>query len=185
MRIEVVIGNITRQPDAQALVNSANANLRLGSGVAGAIHTAAGLELEAYCRVYAPLALGASVITPGFGLPNPWVIHVRAPHFLNDDEPETMYAKAISTMMDTIRAKGIESVAIPAIGTGVFRFAPVLAASIMARVMYAAERDTPALGWARICVVNAEMQTVFETAFQLASGEDIRRHEAMPVPTAQ
>ena len=180
MKIEVVIGNITRQPDAQAVVNSANANLRLGSGVAGAIHTAAGPELEACCRAYAPLALGASVITPGFGLPNPWVIHVRAPHFLNDVEPEAMYAQAITAMMGTNRERGIESVAIPAIGTGVFRFAPVLAASIMARVMYAAERDTPALRWARICVVNAEMQAVYITAFQPSSSEEVPIDEGPP-----
>lgn len=108
---------------------------------------------------------------------------MRAPHFLNDNEPEAMYAKAITAMMDTIRERGIESVAIPAIGTGVFRFAPVLAASIMARVMYAAERDTPALRWARICVVNAEMQTVYATAFQRVSREDISNDEATPAPT--
>ena len=183
MKIEVVIGNIARQLDAQAVVNSANANLRLGSGVAGAIHTAAGPELEACCWAYAPLALGATVITPGFKLPNPWVIHVRAPHFLNDDEPEAMYAQAITAMMGTIRERGIESVAIPAIGTGVFRFAPVLAASIMARVMYARERDTPALRWARICVVDAEMQAVFATAFQRASDNKLSSGEATPAPT--
>ena len=47
MKVEVVIGNIANQPDVETLVNSANGNLRLGSGVAGAIHTAAGRELEA------------------------------------------------------------------------------------------------------------------------------------------
>jgi O-acetyl-ADP-ribose deacetylase (regulator of RNase III) len=48
MKLNVVIKNITRQPDAQAVGNSANANLRLGSGVAGAIHIAAGAALEAH-----------------------------------------------------------------------------------------------------------------------------------------
>ena len=58
MDIQVVVANLVKQPDAQAVMNSANANLRLGSGVAGAIHTAAGDELEDFCEQYAPLALG-------------------------------------------------------------------------------------------------------------------------------
>jgi O-acetyl-ADP-ribose deacetylase (regulator of RNase III) len=40
VRVEIVVGNIVRQPDVDALVSSANANLRFGSGVAGVIHTA-------------------------------------------------------------------------------------------------------------------------------------------------
>jgi O-acetyl-ADP-ribose deacetylase (regulator of RNase III) len=68
LQIEIVVGNIVRQPDVDALVNSANAHLRFGSGVAGAIHTAAGPEMEQYCRRYSPIALGEAVVTPGFQL---------------------------------------------------------------------------------------------------------------------
>ena len=53
MKIEIIVGNIVAQHDADAVVNSANTNLRLGSGVAGAIHTAAGPELEVFCRPFA------------------------------------------------------------------------------------------------------------------------------------
>lgn len=45
MKFEVSVGNIVNQPDVEAVVNFANANLRFGSGVAGAIHMAAGHEL--------------------------------------------------------------------------------------------------------------------------------------------
>jgi O-acetyl-ADP-ribose deacetylase len=59
MIYEVVLADIAKQAGIEAVVNSANANLRFGSGVAGAIHSAAGLELEAYCEPYAPLPFGA------------------------------------------------------------------------------------------------------------------------------
>ncbi len=57
MRVEIVVGNIVRQPDVDARVNSSNANLRFGAGVAGSIHAAAGSELEQYCRRYSTIAL--------------------------------------------------------------------------------------------------------------------------------
>lgn len=72
--IEIVHGNLVKQPDVDAAVNSAIAHLRLGSGVADAIHTAAGPKLEEYCKPFAPLAYGAYLVTPGFKLPNLWVI---------------------------------------------------------------------------------------------------------------
>ena len=55
MKIEHLIAYIAKQPATfDAVVNSANANWRLGSGVAWAIHTAAGPELEESCQPLAP-----------------------------------------------------------------------------------------------------------------------------------
>jgi O-acetyl-ADP-ribose deacetylase (regulator of RNase III) len=90
MQIEIVVGNIDHQPDVDALVNSANANLRFGSGVTGAIHTAAGPELAQYCRRYSPIALGEAVVTTGFELPNPYSLHTRSARYINDDHPEQL-----------------------------------------------------------------------------------------------
>uniref|UniRef100_C5CL32 Appr-1-p processing domain protein n=1 Tax=Variovorax paradoxus (strain S110) TaxID=543728 RepID=C5CL32_VARPS len=165
MKVEVVIGNIASQPDAQAVVNSANANLRRGSGVAGAIHAAAGAELEAYCRPLAPLVLGGALTTPGFGLPSPRIIQVRAPDFLNNDQLELHYERAILSMMDALRIHRIASVAIPAIGIGVFRFPPALAASIMARVRSEGAAANPTLRWVRIYVTSEERRAVSASAF--------------------
>jgi O-acetyl-ADP-ribose deacetylase (regulator of RNase III) len=167
MKIEVVIGNIVMQPDVEALVNSANANLRLGSGVAGAIHTAAGPELEIFCKPFAPLELGAALITPGFNLPNPWVIHVRSAHYILNTEPERYMAFALFSVLNTARDNGIKSLAMPAIGTGVFKFPPMLAARITAKALREFEKKSDAIELVRICVFSEDMRKLFESAIAL------------------
>ena len=161
MRIEIVIGNIVQQPDVDALVNSANANLRFGSGVAGAIHTAAGPELEQYCRRHSPIALGEAVVTPGFELPNPYVIHARAASFINDDHPEKYLDLAVAQTLRVAKEAGIKSMAMPAIGTGVFKFPPELSAEIILNGLLSRSEDYPEVLLVRICVGTQEMKAVF------------------------
>ncbi len=155
------------QPDVDALVNSANANLRLGSGVAGAIYTAAGPELEKFCQPFAPLELGAALITPGFNLANPWVIHVRSAHYILNTEPERYMAFAMFSMLNTARDNGIKSLAMPAIGTGVFKFPPLLAARITAKALHEFEKKTDAIDLVRICVVTEDLKKLYESAIAL------------------
>jgi O-acetyl-ADP-ribose deacetylase len=165
MDIQVVIGDITRQCDVEAIVNSANANLRMGSGVAGAIHNAAGPKLEEYCKPFAPLELGSALITPGFLLPNSWIIHVRAAHYINNTEPERFLALALSSMLNTARDNNIKSVALPAIGTGVFKFPSILAARITAQtlIQYAIRGNT-GIDMVRVCVANGELRDVYKSS---------------------
>jgi O-acetyl-ADP-ribose deacetylase (regulator of RNase III) len=170
MKIEVVVGNIVMQPDVDALVNSANANLRLGSGVAGAIHTAAGPELEKFCQPFAPLELGAALITPGFNLANPWVIHVRSAHYILNTEPERYMAFAMFSMLNTARDNGIKSLAMPAIGTGVFKFPAMLAARITVKTLRDFAKESDAIVLVRICVINEEMRKLYESGVLLDDG---------------
>lgn len=162
MQIEIKVGNIIKQPDVDALVNSANANLRFGSGVAGAIHTAAGPELEEYCRRFAPIALGNAIITPGFQLPNPYVIHARAASYINDEDPEKYLDLAIAQILHVARMAGVKSLAMPAIGTGVFKFPPELAGSIIVRGLRSRAADFPEIALVRICVADVNIGFVFE-----------------------
>jgi O-acetyl-ADP-ribose deacetylase (regulator of RNase III) len=161
VRVEIVVGNIVRQQDVDALVNSANANLRFGSGVAGAIHTAAGPELEQYCRRHSPIALGEAVVTPGFELPNPFVIHTRAASFINDDHPEKYLDLAIAQTLRVAKEAGIKSMAMPAIGTGVFKFPLELSAEIIINGLLGRSEDYPEIHLVRICVGTQEMKAVF------------------------
>lgn len=164
MKIDVIVANIVSQPDADAVVNSANANLRLGSGVAGAIHMAAGPELEKYCNPFAPLAAGSALITPGFKLPNPWVIHVVAASFVNNPDAEEILAQALTSMMKVATANNIRSLAMPAIGTGVFRCPPELSARWTGRVLSNCGSHGTCVEWVRICVANESMREAFSSA---------------------
>ena len=162
-----MLGNLVSQPDLMAIVNSANANLRLGSGVAGAVHNAAGTDLEDYCKPFAPLELGKSLLTPGFNLPNPWVIHVRAAHFLHNNEPEHFLEMGLISVFQLAEENQIESIGIPAIGTGMFKFPPMLAARINARVTQQALARTKSIKLVRFCVASKEMMQLYASALAL------------------
>lgn len=164
MEIQIVIGDITKQADVDAIVNSANANLRMGSGVAGAIHSAAGPKLEEYCKPFVPLELGSALITPGFQLPNPWIIHVRAAHYINNTEPERYLAFAISSMLNTARDNGIQSLAMPAVGTGVFKFPLGLAAKITAQTLMHHSQKRIGIELVRICITNENLRALYKQA---------------------
>lgn len=130
MSIELVEGDIADQPDLDAVVNAANAQLRTGGGVAGAIHRAAGPRLEAACLELAPLAPGQAVVTKGFDLPNRYVIHVLGPRFEIDEPSDELLAAAYRNALACCREYGIESVGFPAISAGAFGFPLAPAARI-------------------------------------------------------
>lgn len=176
MKIELGILDIARQPSSfDAVVNSANSNLRSGSGVAGAIHTAAGPELEAYCKPLAPLALGKAIITPGFKLANQWVIHVRSAHYLNDEEPEKNMTEALRAMLKLAGDHCIKALAMPAIGTGVFKFPPDLAANIIVKALKNdAPELAPELQRVRLCLPSNPIVRAFRIALQLNDPDDKR-----------
>jgi O-acetyl-ADP-ribose deacetylase (regulator of RNase III) len=122
VKITAVVGDLTKQPDCEAIVNSANPSMLKGSGVCGAIHRAAGRELEQYGRPLAPLSLGQAVITPAFNLPNSFVIHVSAPKYHFDPDPPANLALCISNALKLAEANGVKRIAIPAIATGVYGY---------------------------------------------------------------
>lgn len=120
--IECVRGDITRQPDMDAIVNAANAQLMPGGGVAGAIHRAAGRGLAEECRPLAPIKPGEAVITGGHDLPNPYVIHCLGPVYGRDEPSDKLLADCYRNALRLAEEKGLASVAFPAISTGAFGY---------------------------------------------------------------
>jgi O-acetyl-ADP-ribose deacetylase len=131
LAIELVRGDITRQDDLDVVVNAANAELRPGGGVAGAIHRAAGPALEKECRALAPIRSGQAVITGGHGLPNSHVIHCLGPVYGVDEPSEALLAACYRRALELAEQQGLTSIGLPALSTGVFGY-PMRDAAVVA-----------------------------------------------------
>lgn len=128
--IEVVKGDIASQTDIAAVVNAANAELRMGGGVAGAIHMAAGPGLEEECRPQAPIRPGEAVITGGHNLPNDHVIHCLGPIYGRDKPEDRLLADCYRNALNLAEKYQLPSIAFPAISTGAFGYPTKNAAKI-------------------------------------------------------
>jgi len=120
--LKCVQGNIANQPDVDAVVNAANAQLKIGGGVAGAIHRAAGPGLEEECRPLAPISPGETVITGAHNLPNTYVIHCLGPVYGRDEPSGKLLASCYRKALELAEEYKLESVAFPAISTGAFGY---------------------------------------------------------------
>lgn len=130
IRIELVRGDITQQPDVSVIVNAANAQLATGGGVAGAIHRAAGPKLAAECKPMAPISPGEAVISGGHQLPNPHVIHCLGPVYGIDEPSDSLLADCYRNTLLLADEHKLPSIAFPAISTGAFGYPIESAAGI-------------------------------------------------------
>lgn len=123
-----------------AIVNAANRWLRPGGGVDGAIHRAAGPELEAACGAIGGCPTGEARVTPGFGLPARWVIHTAGPVWRGGGEgEERLLARCYASSLEAAMGCAARSIAFPAISTGIYGFPRERAAAIALSVMGAHE----------------------------------------------
>lgn len=145
--IQLIHGDISNQTDIKAVVNAANVALRPGSGVAGAIHRVAGSGLYEECKALAPIKTGQAVITEGHNLANSYVIHCVGPVYGVDKSEDKLLADCYQNALFLAEQYQIDSIAFPAISTGVFGY-PIPKAAIIA--FEALKRAIPALNYVRI-----------------------------------
>lgn len=156
LTVECVRGNIVKQPDVDAVVNAANAQLQIGGGVAGAIHRAAGPELARECRPLAPIRPGEAVITGAGSLPNRHVIHTLGPVYGRDTPSERLLAECYRNSLQRAEEHKLSSVAFPAISTGAFGYPMEDAAGIAMKTV-----DKEADGLSNVTLVRF---VLFDTA---------------------
>jgi len=140
-KVSVIIGDITRQ-EVDAVVNAANRELAGGSGVNGAIHKAGGAEIYRFCEELRAtkypdgLPAGQSAITPGGKLPAKWVIHTVGPkHAQHDGKEAELLASCYRTALELAESHKLESIAFPAISTGVYGYPPEEAAKVASQAV--------------------------------------------------
>ncbi|MGE5395981.1 MAG: macro domain-containing protein [Chitinophagales bacterium] len=139
MGVSLLKGDIT-EIDAEALVNAANNHLWMGSGVAGAIKSKGGISIQEEAVKKGPIPVGEAAVTSAGNLKARYIIHAA----VMGQDLRTDYEKIrTATVNALLRAKelGINSIAFPALGTGVGGFPPAQAALAMKEAMDAASVD--------------------------------------------
>jgi O-acetyl-ADP-ribose deacetylase len=163
-RFEVIVADITTL-NVDAIVNAANTSLLGGGGVDGAIHRAAGPELLEACRTLGGCATGDAKITKGYLLPARYVIHAVGPVWQGGGQGEdallaSCYRRAIAHCEPNV----INSIAFPAISTGVYRFPPERAARIAVGTVSEALGAAPTLNRVIFCCFSQASAELHEQA---------------------
>jgi len=132
-KIQIVQGDITIE-EVDAIVNAANEHLQHGGGVAWAISKKGGpaiqKESDAWIRQHGPVPHSAPAWTSGGLLPAKYVIHAVGPVW-GDGGEDNKLSDAVTGSLRVADELKCETIALPAISTGIFGFPKERAAGII------------------------------------------------------
>ena len=173
--IRVVHGDITAE-EVDAIVNAANERLAHGGGVAGAIVRKGGREIQEestrWVQEHGPVRTGTAAITGAGRLSARYVIHAVGPRWGMGDE-ERLLAQAVQSALALADEKGLQSISLPAISTGIFGFPKALGAKVILDAVegYLDEHPESSLQEVRFCNIDRETTDLFLTEMRGRYGE--------------
>ena len=163
LTLEIVDGDVAAQT-TDAVVNAANNEFWMGSGVAGAIKFRGGVNIEVEAMAQGPVEPGECVVTTGGKLAARHVIHAAV---MGQDLQTSadVIGRATRNALRAAEAHRLTSVALPAFGTGVGGFPFDECARIMIDAVRAHAAEAAALALVRFVLHGQHAYRVFaETA---------------------
>lgn len=127
--IHYIIGRIESLA-VDCIVNAANRTLMGGSGVDGAIHKAAGEELNKACKTLNGCNVGNAKMTRGYNLPAKYIIHTVGPIYSGKRQDAIDLANCYISSLELAKKNNIHTIAFPAISTGHYGYPAKAAADI-------------------------------------------------------
>ena len=158
--LELTEGDIT-ELNTDAIVNAANAQLILGSGVAGAIRSKGGPSIQEECNHIGGTYTGGAAITGAGNLKAKYVIHAVGPIMGEGNEDEKL-KQAVLNSFKLADEYHLKSIAFPAISTGVFGYPIDKCAKIMLQTAVEHLKKNTELEKVVLCLYGQESYEVFE-----------------------
>jgi O-acetyl-ADP-ribose deacetylase (regulator of RNase III) len=158
-------GDITLEA-CDAIVNAANRHLAGGGGVDGAIHRAAGeAELKAACEALGGCPTGQAKATPAFALKAKHIIHAVGPRYKSGFDNAKALASAYTASLQLAAELGCQSIAFPALSTGVYGYPVQEAVAVSKAAIEAFQAGPQALKEVRLVYFKDEHRRLAEKAW--------------------
>jgi O-acetyl-ADP-ribose deacetylase (regulator of RNase III) len=167
--LRLVQGDITER-NIDAIVNAANSRLQHGGGVAGAIVKKGGQIIQEESNKIGHTPVGTAVITGAGRLPARFIIHAVGPRMGEGDEDNKL-KNAVLNSLKLASERGLTSISLPAISSGIFGFPKDRCADILikAALNHIKENPTSSLQLIEFCVYDDLTTGYFQKEFDKVS----------------
>jgi O-acetyl-ADP-ribose deacetylase (regulator of RNase III) len=133
VKIDLLKGDITER-DTDAIINTANNLLILGSGLSGAIKAKGGNKIAEECSRHGAVNIGDAVITTAGDLKSKYIIHAALMEYDSPIKDENISLSLLSSLK-VANKRSLKSISIPDMSVGITRFPPEKCAKILFTVI--------------------------------------------------
>jgi O-acetyl-ADP-ribose deacetylase (regulator of RNase III) len=169
--IELLKGDITER-ETDALVNTANTMLILGSGLGGAIKAKGGPSIAKECSKLGPIKAGEAVITGAGDLKAKYIIHGAITEFDGFIQEENI-AKTLLSCLRLANRRRLKSIAVPDLSTGIVRFEPERCADVLLTTLkHFVEKENRYLRLIEIVLWDIETLRIYKSVYKGVFSQD-------------